>query len=59
MIPNEAEDEPVQLNWSWRSEIEKRTGSVIMNVPNNTKNGVLEQIMVTDDASDYLWFMTK
>lgn len=59
MIPNEAEDEPLQLNWSWRSEIDKGIGDVIITASNNTKKGILEQIMVTADASDYLWYITK
>ncbi|KMZ60479.1 Beta-galactosidase, family GH35 [Zostera marina] len=59
MIPNEAEDEPLQLNWSWRSEIDKGIGDVIITASNNTKKGILEQIMVTADASDYLWYITN
>lgn len=61
-VPNEADDggEPQQLEWLWRSErIEDikhnglAPGSVL------TTNKLLNQMVVTNDTSDYLWYMTR
>lgn len=53
---NTAENEPETLSWSWRPE---NLGDPLQG-PGATfsTNKLLDQIHVTVDASDYLWYMT-
>lgn len=60
-LPNEADDdkEPYELKWLWRPEhgehLKKGTvrGSVM------SANKLLDQKTVTNDTSDYLWYLTR
>ncbi|XP_077234649.1 beta-galactosidase 15-like [Tasmannia lanceolata] len=56
MIPNKAEDEPAQLNWAWRGEKIKDT---LNGKGSYAAQQLLDQIKVTGDSSDYLWYMTN
>ena len=54
---NKAEDEPTSLQWAWRPESTDDTqllgkGEVVV-------NRLMEQKEVANDASDYLWYMTR
>lgn len=54
--PNEADDEPINLKWSWRPEnidnfLLKGKGEVTM-------RQLFDQKIVSNDQSDYLWYMT-
>lgn len=45
-----------KLSWKWHSEIMEDT----LNGKGSFSNeSLLEQIMTTGDASDYLWYMTR
>ncbi|XP_048321306.2 beta-galactosidase 7 [Ziziphus jujuba] len=60
--PNEADDgeEPYQLQWNWRSEHfahRKKDGTV--DGSSLIANALLEQKSVTNDTSDYLWYITS
>ncbi|XP_021865439.2 beta-galactosidase 15-like [Spinacia oleracea] len=58
-ISNEAEQEPTSLSWSWRPEL---IGSYVkgdVGVGEFTSDVLLEQKSVTNDTSDYLWYMTN
>ena len=54
---NEADDdeEPFTLKWQWRSEP--------LNQPQNNQvmatNELLDQKVVTNGTSDYLWYITR
>ncbi|PKI68929.1 hypothetical protein CRG98_010688, partial [Punica granatum] len=60
-LPNEADDEkePYELKWLWRAEHPEHLkhgpvkGSVM------SANKLLDQKVVTNDTSDYLWYMTR
>ncbi|XP_068664869.1 beta-galactosidase 15-like [Aristolochia californica] len=56
--PNMAEDQPEQLKWVWRPE---RLAEVLKGWAGRdsfTASRLIDQITVTGDASDYLWYMT-
>lgn len=53
---NEAEDEPVSLSWTWRPEAIDDT--VVHGKGHVSANRLLDQ-KVINDASDYLWYMTR
>ncbi|XP_068666341.1 beta-galactosidase 7-like [Aristolochia californica] len=56
--PNMAEDQPEQLKWEWRPE---RVTEVLRGWGGRdslTASRLMDQITVTGDASDYLWYMT-
>ncbi|KAK1280991.1 Beta-galactosidase 15 [Acorus gramineus] len=56
-LPNKAESEPSDLSWSWTPEM---IGDVLQGNGGHFKtNQLKEQLSVTIDASDYLWYMTK
>lgn len=50
------EEEPLDLNWLWKPEDLK---DAMMAKSSIVKSGLSEQIMVSGDASDYLWYMTR
>nr|CAD1843636.1 unnamed protein product [Ananas comosus var. bracteatus] len=55
--PNQAENEPTELKWSWRPEFLR---PYLTNAISSSKaNELLEQIITTSDKSDYLWYMTS
>ncbi|KAI3949813.1 hypothetical protein MKW92_040003 [Papaver armeniacum] len=54
--PNDAEDEPYQLSWSW---VHEPLYDTLQGKGSFTKNQLLEQKSTTVDASDYLWYMTS
>ncbi|KAI3448783.1 hypothetical protein Pfo_005448 [Paulownia fortunei] len=55
--PNETEDESNCLDWSWRAEtIELHEDQFFKRF---TSMQLEEQKMVTNDTSDYLWYMTS
>lgn len=56
-IPNEAEQEPSSLTWHWKREniykfAKEGKGQFV-------KDALIEQKAVTNDSSDYLWYMTS
>ncbi|KAK1309426.1 Beta-galactosidase 15 [Acorus calamus] len=56
-LSNKAESEPSDLSWSWTPEI---IGDVLQGNGGHFKtNQLKEQLSVTTDASDYLWYMTR
>ncbi|KAL9224192.1 hypothetical protein vseg_000254 [Gypsophila vaccaria] len=55
--PNEAEDEPSSLSWSWRGEHTSK--NVVEGRGSFAEHGLLEQKAATNDSSDYLWYMTS
>lgn len=60
--PNLADDgeEPYGLQWSWRSEHfahRKQDGTV--DGSSLITNDLLDQKVVTNDTSDYLWYITR
>ncbi|KAK9697308.1 hypothetical protein RND81_08G029000 [Saponaria officinalis] len=54
---NEAEDEPSSLQWSWRGEHILK--SIFHGRGSFDAHGLLEQKAVTNDSSDYLWYITS
>ncbi|OVA11464.1 Glycoside hydrolase [Macleaya cordata] len=54
--PNQAENEPSQLSWSWMAEPMK---DIYRGKGTFTANQLLEQKSTTVDTSDYLWYMTS
>ncbi|KAK1301411.1 Beta-galactosidase 7 [Acorus calamus] len=56
-LPNKAESEPSDLSWLWTPEM---IGDVLQGNGGHFKtNQLKEQLSVTIDASDYLWYMTR
>lgn len=55
-IPNKAEEEPASLNWVWRPENLDET--VLLGKGDLSTNQLIDQKAV-NDASDYLWYMTR
>ncbi|CDP03052.1 unnamed protein product [Coffea canephora] len=53
---NEAENEPVSLSWTWRPEA--IDDAVVHGKGHVSANRLLDQ-KVINDASDYLWYMTR
>ncbi|XP_043690636.1 beta-galactosidase 15 [Telopea speciosissima] len=54
--PNGAEDEPSSLSWEWRPEDVRDT--TLQGKGTFAVNQLLEQKQATNDATDYLWYMT-
>ncbi|ESQ33661.1 hypothetical protein EUTSA_v10006871mg [Eutrema salsugineum] len=54
--PNEAEDEPVTLKWSWRPE--NVDNVLLKGKGESTMSQLFDQKIVSNDQSDYLWYMT-
>ncbi|XP_068662887.1 beta-galactosidase 15-like [Aristolochia californica] len=57
-LPNMATDQPEQLRWVWRPE---RLAEVLKGWADRdsfTASLLIDQITVTRDASDYLWYIT-
>ncbi|KDP33931.1 hypothetical protein JCGZ_07502 [Jatropha curcas] len=54
---NEAEDEPYSLKWSWRPE--NTDATVLHGKGHFHANQLIDQKAATNDASDYLWHMTR
>ncbi|XP_074317084.1 beta-galactosidase 15-like isoform X2 [Silene latifolia] len=55
--PNEAEEEPRSLAWSWRRE--QISKNVVQGRGSFAAHGLIEQKAATNDTSDYLWYMTR
>ncbi|KAK9160853.1 hypothetical protein Syun_007194 [Stephania yunnanensis] len=55
--PNQAEDEPIALSWTWRPEHIKHT--VNHGLGSFSAKQIIEQKAATNDSSDYLWYMTS
>lgn len=62
MKENEAddEDEPYTLNWQWMHEpyMQMKNGQILGSV-SLTAPQLLDQKVVTNDTSDYLWYITR
>ncbi|KAJ4885015.1 beta-galactosidase 15 [Raphanus sativus] len=54
--PNEAEDSPSTLKWSWRPE--NMENFLLKGKGESTQTQLFDQKVVTNDQSDYLWYMT-
>ncbi|KAF2557263.1 hypothetical protein F2Q68_00016520 [Brassica cretica] len=54
--PNEAEDDPSTLKWSWRPE--NMDNFVLTGKGESTNTQLFDQKVVSNDQSDYLWYMT-
>ncbi|EOA38915.1 hypothetical protein CARUB_v10011312mg, partial [Capsella rubella] len=54
--PNEAEDEPSTLKWSWRPE--NVDNVLLKGKGESTMRQLFDQKVVSNDQSDYLWYMT-
>ncbi|XP_033131906.1 beta-galactosidase 15-like [Brassica rapa] len=54
--PNEAEDTPSTLKWSWRPE--NMDNFLLKGKGESTQTQLFDQKVVTNDQSDYLWYMT-
>ncbi|XP_033131905.1 beta-galactosidase 15 [Brassica rapa] len=54
--PNEAEDTPSTLKWSWRPE--NMDNFLLKGKGETTQTQLFDQKVVTNDQSDYLWYMT-
>ncbi|XVE53944.1 hypothetical protein DITRI_Ditri03aG0042900 [Diplodiscus trichospermus] len=55
--PNKAEDEPSSQKWEWRPENIEST--VVQGKGDVSANKIIDQKDMTNDASDYLWYMTS
>ncbi|XP_027331397.1 beta-galactosidase 7-like [Abrus precatorius] len=55
-VKNEAEDEPEALKWTWRPE---NIDDALLGKVNVSANRLIDQKDVTNDASDYLWYITR
>ncbi|KAJ1439952.1 Glycoside hydrolase, family 35 [Sesbania bispinosa] len=53
---NKAEDEPEALKWVWRAE---NIDDALLGKSNVSANELIDQKIAADDASDYLWYMTR
>ncbi|CAN6889356.1 unnamed protein product [Brassica oleracea] len=54
--PNEAEDKPINLKWSWRPE--NIDNFLLKGRGESTMRQLFDQKIVSNDQSDYLWYMT-
>ncbi|KAL2530667.1 Beta-galactosidase 7 [Forsythia ovata] len=54
---NQAEDEPASLKWSWRPEINLE--QTLVQGKGQVSTGMIVDQKVTNDVSDYLWYMTS
>jgi hypothetical protein len=54
---NKAENEPISLSWVWRPEILDDT--VLHGAGQVSAHELLDQKVAANDASDYLWYMTR
>uniref|UniRef100_M4CGN7 beta-galactosidase n=1 Tax=Brassica campestris TaxID=3711 RepID=M4CGN7_BRACM len=54
--PNEAEDTPSTLKWSWRPE--NMDNFLLKGKGESTQTQLFDQKVVTNEQSDYLWYMT-
>ncbi|XP_048590886.1 beta-galactosidase 15-like [Brassica napus] len=54
--PNKAEDDPSTLKWSWRPE--NMDDFLLKGKGESTKTQLVDQKVVSNDQSDYLWYMT-
>ena len=54
--PNKAEEQPKSLNWVWRPE---NIDDALHGKSHSSAKAILDQKDVTNDVSDYLWYMTK
>lgn len=62
MKDNEADDEeePYILNWQWRQEPYKQMkDDQIGGTISLTTTQLLDQKVVTNDTTDYLWYITR
>ncbi|KAK9102398.1 hypothetical protein Sjap_019652 [Stephania japonica] len=57
MKPNAAEKQPAALNWAWRPERVRDTASLGQGPL--VAEQLLEQKQVSNDSSDYVWYMTR
>ncbi|OWM74486.1 hypothetical protein CDL15_Pgr003989 [Punica granatum] len=60
-LPNEADDEkePYELKWQWRPEHPEHLKHGTVKGSVMSANKLLDQKVVTNDTSDYLWHMTS
>ncbi|KAK3445334.1 hypothetical protein EUGRSUZ_A01181, partial [Eucalyptus grandis] len=60
-LPNEADDqtEPYELKWDWRPEHLESLHHGVAKGSAMTANELLDQKTVTNDTSDYLWYLTS
>ncbi|KAG9445675.1 hypothetical protein H6P81_011803 [Aristolochia fimbriata] len=56
--PNMAENQPEQLQWVWRQEHIDDVLQGFAGPHARSASRLVDQILVTGDASDYLWYMT-
>lgn len=54
--PNQAENEPSSLKWVWRPEVIDEP--VVQGKGSFAASSLIDQ-KVINDASDYLWYMTR
>lgn len=54
---NKAEDEPSSLKWMWRPELIESTS--VQGRGDVSVNKIVDQKDMANDASDYLWYMTR
>ena len=54
--PNEAEEDPSTLKWSWRPE--NMDNFLLRGKGESTNTQLFDQKVVSNDQSDYLWYMT-
>ncbi|XLT11934.1 hypothetical protein HN51_057624 [Arachis hypogaea] len=57
-VSNKAEDEPMSLNWTWRAENVKHALLTKVNA-SESAHKLIDQKNAADDASDYLWYITR
>lgn len=60
-LPNEADDqtEPYELTWDWRPEHPEHLHDGLAKGSVMTVSKLLDQKTVTNDTSDYLWYLTR
>lgn len=54
--PNDAENEPISLSWTWRPEVVEDT--VVLGKGQKSSSQLIDQKAI-NDISDYLWYMTR
>ena len=54
---NKAEDEPTSLKWVWR--LENIESTVVQGKGDVSADKIIDQKDMANDASDYLWYMTR